>query len=142
MFLCPARGAGAESLSLAQALWKAAGARPEVVDAQVHDAQVAWTSHLPQALSTALGLALAEHRVARADLGGGGRCLTRLAGSSPVMWCGIMLENRDEILRALDAVKARLAELETGLERNDEAAIRTLFAAGQDWFRQGEAGDD
>jgi hypothetical protein len=41
----------------------------------------------------------------------------------------------------LDAVKARLAELETGLARNDEAAIGTLFADGQDWFRQGGAED-
>lgn len=136
VYLCPTKESSQDAISLAQTMWEMTGARPEIVDATRHDALVAWTSHLPQGLSTALAVALAAHGVSRADLGRGGRDVTRLAGSSVAMWCEIFRENADEILLALEAVQAELCKLQAVLESGGEEDIRDFFIAGETWFRR------
>ena len=140
VFLCPTAETAPPALELARELWLALEARPEIIAAEEHDRLLAWSSHLPQAASTALALALASAGVAPPELGSGGRDATRLAGSSPGMWTGIALENREVLAEALDALGVRLDELRAALARGDEAAVRRFFNAGRDWSRSG--GDD
>ena len=61
-------------------------AQPILIDAAVHDRQLAWTSHLPQAVAFALAKALADRRLGGVSYGTGARDTTRLAGeqSGPV----------------------------------------------------------
>ncbi|MGH7448899.1 MAG: prephenate dehydrogenase, partial [Longimicrobiales bacterium] len=82
VYLCPAAETPAEPVAMLHALWELAGAVPETIDAAEHDRLLAWTSHLPQAASTALGRALARAGVQLDRLGPGGRDMTRLAHSS------------------------------------------------------------
>ena len=82
-------------MHLATELWTMVDARPEVMDADEHDVRLAWTSHLPQAVSTALALSLDQRGSPRAELGPGGRDVTRLAGSDPAMWADILIDNAD-----------------------------------------------
>lgn len=70
-----------------------------------HDIAVAYTSHLPQLLSTALAKTLAEqsgesfHKV----VGPGLLDMTRLALSSPELWTSILRTNSELVSQALDA---------------------------------------
>ena len=69
-----------------EALWSALGARPAWTTAAEHDRLMTRVSHVPQLVANALARTLAQAGVAHADLGPGGRDMTRLAGSSPELW--------------------------------------------------------
>ncbi|HEV2131793.1 MAG TPA: prephenate dehydrogenase/arogenate dehydrogenase family protein, partial [Longimicrobiaceae bacterium] len=135
VYLCPTPTTGEAALELARQLWTGLGAEPELLDAQAHDQRLAWTSHLPQAASTALAQALAAAGIAPCDLGPGGRDVTRLAGSSPEMWTGIALENAAALSGATEALEERLRELRAALRRGDEQAVHRFFEAGREWSK-------
>jgi len=112
------------------------GASPVLIDPGDHDRQLAWTSHLPQAVASALAKTLEERRLGGLSFGSGARDTTRLAASSPDMWLDIMLENADELANALAQTEASLSELRRLLlERDSEALLRYLTRAQQ--FRRG-----
>ncbi|MCW5963423.1 MAG: prephenate dehydrogenase/arogenate dehydrogenase family protein [Bryobacterales bacterium] len=83
---------------------EAIGAKPVVVPAGVHDAEVARTSHLPQLLSTALAASLEGHFHGKAPALAGPGLLdaTRLAMSPFSVWKDILETNRDEIMLAMN----------------------------------------
>ena len=87
----------------------AAGASPRVIDPAEHDRVLALTSHLPQALSTALGSLLAG--VDPMLVGSGARSLLRLAGSSYEVWDPVLRLNRVNVERAIDELVATLRRL-------------------------------
>lgn len=133
VYLSPTPSTAEPALELARQLWIGLGAEPELLDAEPHDRRLAWTSHLPQAASTALALALASAGIAPSDLGPGGRDITRLSGSSPEMWTGIALENAAALSGAIEAFEERLRELRAALTRGDEQAVHRFFEAGRQW---------
>jgi prephenate dehydrogenase len=125
------------ALAAVQALWLAVGARPCIIDADEHDYLVAWSSHLPQLLSSTLARALQAAGVDPSRLGRGGRDATRLAGSDPDMWRDIVMDNADAVVPALDAVLHELARLRRHVVDRDAAAISDVLAAARDWARSG-----
>lgn len=138
VYLSPAADASDEARRLARELWTLVGGNVVEIGAEEHDRRLAWTSHLPQVVSTALAAALAERGIVRAELGPGGRDVTRLAGSSPEMWTEIALENADALVAALDAVGGELRTLRDAIARGDAEAIRAAFAAGRAWSEGAE----
>jgi prephenate dehydrogenase len=122
-----------EALRRARGLWAAVGARTELMDPAAHDRLLAWTSHLPQAASSALALALAGAGVRPGDLGPGGRDMTRLAGSSPSLWTGIALDNGGFLVEGLEALERELARLRESLERRDGRAVHEFFSGATSW---------
>ena len=84
---------------------------PILIDASAHDRQLAWTSHLPQSVASALAKALADRGLAGLSFGPGARDTTRLAASSPEMWIDILLYNREAVAEAIADTELRLAEL-------------------------------
>lgn len=139
VYLCPTPSTRADSLALAHDLWRMLGARPEIVDAEAHDRRMAYASHLPQAASTALALALADADVKRGELGDGGRDTTRLAGGSAEMWTAIAADNADALLPAVDALGAQIERLREALAQRDDAALRAIFTAAREWFDRGSS---
>lgn len=126
-----------DAFALAQELWQALGASPEEIAADAHDQLLAYASHLPQTVATALALALADAGVSRASLGPGGRDATRLAGGSVAMWTAIARDNADELLPAITALEAQLERLKAALARGDEGSIRAIFNTARTWsFRE------
>jgi prephenate dehydrogenase len=98
---------------------EAFGCRLLDLDAARHDELVAWVSHLPQFLATAL-TALLETEVGDAPelTAVGGRALremTRLGSSPYSMWRDVALTNTDAIANALQALEQRLAHLRENL---------------------------
>jgi len=133
VFLCPTSGTTPQSLKLAESFWRALRAGVEVLDAAEHDEQIAWRSHLPQAVSTTLALTLREAGVPRSALGPGGRDMTRLAGGDAGLWTGIMSDNAPAILEALAAMEAQLRLFRERLAAGEDG-VRESFADGRDWF--------
>jgi prephenate dehydrogenase len=111
-------------------------AHPVLIDAAAHDRQLAWTSHLPQAVASALAKALADRGLAGVSFGTGARDTTRLAASSPDMWIDILLYNRAAVVEALEATEHSLADLRSLVAAGDADALRAYLAAAQR-FREG-----
>ena len=134
VYLCAATEACESTRSLAESFWRSLGARPEWCDADEHDRQLAWTSHLPHIVSTALALALSRSNVRRRDLGPGGRDVTRLAGSSADVWTAIAHDNAEAIDQALAAAELEIAAFRRALTQTDSRALHESFSAARSWF--------
>jgi prephenate dehydrogenase len=111
-----------EAIALIQS-WRewvvAMGARTIDLDPARHDELVAWVSHMPQFVSTAMS-ALLEEEVGNApelkDVGGRAlREMTRLGSSPYSMWRDIAHTNTEAIEHALHALEQRLAHLRENL---------------------------
>jgi prephenate dehydrogenase len=111
-------------------------AQPVLIDPQAHDRQLAWTSHLPQAVASALAKTLADRGLAGLSFGTGARDTTRLAASNPDLWLDILLYNREPVAQALTAAEGGLAELRRLLEAGDADGLGRYLAAAQR-FREG-----
>jgi prephenate dehydrogenase len=101
-------------------VWVAAmGSKILDLDPARHDELVAWVSHLPQFVATALS-ALLEEEVGDApelkDVGGRALCeMTRLGASPYSMWRDIALTNTEAIQAVLLALEQRIAHLRENL---------------------------
>ncbi len=128
--------AGHETKELVAGLWRFLGASPVAVDAAWHDQVVAWTSHLPQVISTVLAVTLGSDAPMDGTMGSGALDTTRLAGSSVEMWKDLMSLNQEQILRALESFERHLQLMKDSLQRDDDEGIATWFEKGVD-FRKG-----
>lgn len=95
------------------------GSRSIDLEPRRHDELVAWVSHLPQMVSTALS-ALLQDRVGDApelkDVGGRAlREMTRLGASPFSMWRDIALTNTEAIDAALQALEQHVAHIRENL---------------------------
>jgi prephenate dehydrogenase len=98
---------------------RAFGCRVMELEATRHDELVAWVSHLPQFLSTAL-TALIETELGDAPelkiVGGRAlREMTRLGSSPYSMWRDVALTNTEAVAKAIQALEQRLAHLRENL---------------------------
>ncbi|MHB1189200.1 prephenate dehydrogenase [Thiobacillus sp.] len=141
--LTPQADTRAAALATVQALWQAAGAQVETLEADLHDRVFAAVSHLPHLAAFALVDELAQ----RADgdtffryAASGFRDFTRIAGSSPEMWRDIALANREALLTELDAYVAALQVLRSAVSAEDAEALLAIFsrarAAREHWMKQ------
>lgn len=131
--LCRTAGTSPAAWRRARALWRAVGARPAERDAAQHDAEMAFSSHLPHLLSLALAGTLASRGIRRSQLGPGGLEMTRMAASSVEMWAAILDDNAVPVLDALETCLAQLGALRGAVERHDRGAISEAFMAAQAW---------
>lgn len=140
--LTPLADTRADAVATVRALWEAAGAQVETLDAALHDRIFAAVSHLPHLAAYALVDDLAQ----RADgdtffrfAASGFRDFTRIAGSSPEMWRDIALANREALLAELDAYLDALQTLRQAVSDEDAAALLQIFsrarAAREHWIK-------
>ena len=141
--LTPQADTRADAVATVKALWDAAGAQVETLDADLHDRVFAAVSHLPHLAAFALVDELAQ----RADgdtffrfAASGFRDFTRIAGSSPEMWRDIALSNREAVLTELDAYVAALQGLRSAVSAEDADALLAIFSrareARNNWVRK------
>lgn len=130
VYLC--HGGDADSLdaaALVEEFWREAfAADTRFITPGEHDRLLAWTSHMPQAVSSALAVALARGGIDARDLGPGARDVTRLAASQPALWTEILMQNRAALEPALAALAAAADELVRLLARGDAAAVERWLA--------------
>jgi prephenate dehydrogenase len=111
-------------------------ASPVHIGAEAHDRQLAWTSHLPQAVAFALAKVLADQRLGGVSFGSGARDTLRLAASNPDMWVDILRYNGVSLDEALARTEAGLAELRRLIGAGDRAALQDYLETARR-FRQG-----
>jgi prephenate dehydrogenase len=113
------------------------GSRVIDIDPARHDELVAWVSHLPQFVATALS-ALLEDEVGNApelkDVGGRAlREMTRLGASPYSMWRDIAHTNTEAVERVLQAMEQRLMHLRESLRT---PALRSEFELANHFRRE------
>lgn len=95
------------------------GARPYLCDAETHDRGLAFLSHLPQLVSTALASMIGDEDRSHSlplDLAAAGfRDMTRLAESPYEMWRDVCLTNQDNLQQALEALVRKLQAIKAQL---------------------------
>jgi prephenate dehydrogenase len=111
------------------------GAQPVTCDAAEHDRMLAWTSHLPQAVASALAAALSRAGPRAVTVGAGARDTTRVAASDPGLWHDVLLLNREAVLSALDAVEGELGRLRRALTTGNGADLSAWLETGRTWRR-------
>ena len=112
--------------------WVSLGCAPTKIltlPLETHDRKVARISHMPHAVAFALVRgAIESDPDAVACAGPGFRDATRIAGSDPDLWTGILLENRQAVLDSLADVSSQLTELVEIIHDNNEEALRRYLA--------------
>lgn len=135
VILTPSARSTPAAMQKMEAMWRASGARVERMTPEVHDQILARASHLPQIVASALAAALLDARSGGfnpVDFGAGGlRDTTRIAASSPEMWCDICLTNRDAILAALARYRGTLDEFIAMIDNRDEPGLKEMFERGR-----------
>lgn len=134
--LTPTKSTEPATLRRARALWKSFGARTEVMSAKDHDRAMAVTSHVHHLVAAALAASMDEAGVRRSQLGPGGRDTTRLGGSSPEMWGGIVSQNGPRITAALSSFDRELQRVRRAVAMGDRGAIERLFDRTSAWSRR------
>jgi prephenate dehydrogenase len=115
-----------EALRKVVDLWKRVGGVVEFMDPHLHDRVFGAVSHLPHAVAFALIDAI-EKLSEEVDLfrypGGGFKDFTRIAASDPIMWRDIFLENKDNVLRAMEVYMGSLKHLMDLIGRGEEEEL-------------------
>lgn len=120
-----------QSVERVRSMWGDCGARVVEMPAATHDAVFAAVSHLPHLLAFALVDELASRPNAKtlfSFAASGFRDFTRIASSDPEMWIDIALDNRDALLRELNAYETQVIVLRTALEAGNGAALKALMS--------------
>ena len=136
VIVCPTADCDADALDAARALWTALGARVATMTPEHHDRLFAEVSHWPHAVAFALSASVGQGPLAddaRRYHGAGLRDTTRVGGSPPELWAGILLDNRDATLAAAASFRAELDRIEHALAGGDRDALVEALARGARW---------
>ncbi len=124
-----------EALSMVKTLFSLAGSEIVEMDPESHDEIFSLVSHLPHAVAYSLVSAVASSGGERNlfDFSGGGLAdFTRVSGSSPEMWAGIFIENRDAVLDAIRSFAGKLGEIEKAIASGNVEQLETLLRDARD----------
>lgn len=130
--LTPVGWTSGRALDDARWLVEECGAVPVVMTPHEHDQAVAFTSHLPQLVASALAAQLLGRPESALRAAGPGLLdMTRIAGSDPDLWTDIALSNAPALADALDELRGSLANAARALRgESPETALKQLFEAG------------
>ncbi|MET0594107.1 MAG: prephenate dehydrogenase/arogenate dehydrogenase family protein [Polyangiaceae bacterium] len=107
-------------------LVRAVSAEPVVIDAKAHDRAMAYVSHVPQLVASAL-YDVAARAGATSAAGQGFRDMTRIAGGPPGIWRDILEGNRDAVAAALDDLLEPLILLRDAFAQEKGATLSPAF---------------
>lgn len=110
--------------------WRALGCQTIRLAPAQHDVLVSLTSHLPHVVAAALvRRVLYRNRVKEQALlcAEGFKDTTRIASSSPGLWCDIAIANRRNLTHAIDTFISELRTFRSALVRSDTRAVTKFF---------------
>jgi prephenate dehydrogenase len=135
IFITPLPKNSPKLVERAVSFWKSLGALPVLMDAKVHDQNVALTSHLPHLLASAFvqlyGTQEKRSNAISMALGSGFKDFTRIAASNPAMWSDILEMNSTEVLKFLKQYRLQLTRLEKNLKKGKRSFWRSFFEKGR-----------
>jgi prephenate dehydrogenase len=109
----------------AEDIAKAAGAKPNWLDAETHDRALASTSHLPYLIASTLAIDIKDKNLTL--IGPGLRSTTRLAGTSTSMMLDVLATNSENLLNEIDMFKENLGKIEAALMEKDEGSLKNVL---------------
>jgi prephenate dehydrogenase len=131
-YLTPGAGTADRTVAGVERLIEGFAATATRLDAATHDRLMAAVSHLPHVFANVL----LSHLLATGAppvSGPSFRDATRVAGSNPAVWSSIYLDNRDELVRAIDHAVELLGSVRDDLARADaDALVRWCEQAAAD----------
>jgi prephenate dehydrogenase len=114
------------ALTRTVALWESLGANVRLMSPEDHDRAIAFTSHVPHLLASALAGSLDD---SLRDLTASGfRDMTRIASGDPSLWTAIFTQNRQAVLSGLDKLDDRLKEIAESVRNADWPKLTSLLA--------------
>jgi prephenate dehydrogenase len=133
VYVTPTRGGDHAAAEVRDFWTRAIGAYPVALDAAKHDQVLAWTTHLPQAVSSALAAALATGGPAGVTYRESAHDATRNADCVPEQWSELLLANKDNVLEALQHLGDTIGGLEKALAAGDRKAVEAWLVQGSAW---------
>lgn len=130
VIVCPNEHTHPQALKQAHELWQQAGAHTQELSALRHDRGLAAISHLPHFLAFAYINALlgqADHKELLALGGPGFRDFSRIAGCEASIWKDILIDNQDQMLPLLQAVRESIQELELLITKNQPEMLESVL---------------
>ena len=124
-----------EALLAVKTLFSLVGSETVEMDPEAHDKVFSLVSHLPHAVAYSLVGAVASGGGERNlfDFSGGGLAdFTRIADSSPEMWAGIFIGNRDALLGAIRGFAGKLGEIEKAVASGNVENLAALLRKARD----------
>ncbi len=117
-------------------IWRQAGSRIEYMAADRHDLVMAITSHIPHLVAfSTVGTANHLEQVTSSEVikysAGGFDSFTRLAGSDPIMWRDVFLNNKDAVLEMLARFTEDLIAVQRMIRFDDAEGLEDLFRETQ-----------
>ncbi len=130
--LTPIEDTAPDAVAAIAAMWRAIGMQVETMTPEHHDRVLAITSHLPHLIAyTIVGTVadLEEHLQSEVlrYAAGGFTDFTRIAGSDPVMWRDVFLNNREAVLEMLGRFTEDLAALQRAIRWGEGDKLEELF---------------
>ncbi|MCL4386199.1 MAG: prephenate dehydrogenase [Actinobacteria bacterium] len=129
--LTPTDNTRTEALVALHTLFTKTGAKVITISPAEHDKIVSLISHLPHILSTNLVVLVDNQQKQLNNLfklcAGGFRDMTRIAASNPKMWLDISIENKKEIINALNNYISHLNKFMKNLEAGNEEYIKNHY---------------
>lgn len=122
-----------QTLTLAEQIADRIGANPIWLDLADHDRWVAYTSHLPYCLSTALSLTVPPE--AGIMIGPGFRSASRLAATPSSMMVDILKTNSVNIVKTMDEFLEEMERMRDLLVRGDFNELQERLDLAADHFR-------
>lgn len=114
--------------------WEKMGMVVQILDPASHDKIIADLSHLPHLISSILAHSLAEIQEEAQKLGGQGLAdTTRIAEGDANLWSNILLENKKNLIPALQKFKRSLDSVELSLEEGDNDKLRDFLEEGKEF---------
>ncbi len=131
-FVTPFEDTDSEAVDAVSAFWRNLGATVIMESPERHDAIVANVSHLPHLLASSLASYLSTCLPTAGKFCGNGlKDTTRIASGDPQMWRDIIVQNRPEIIRSLDAFQDELQSLRAAISNEDDFAVLEKLAGGK-----------
>jgi cyclohexadieny/prephenate dehydrogenase len=130
--LTPPPGTDSHAVDKLAELWRRCGSMIEIMDSQHHDQVLAITSHLPHLIAYTIVSTVSDvegstpAEVAKFSAGGF-RDFTRIAGSDPIMWRDIFLNNREAVLEMLQRFTEDLTALQRAIRWGEGETLETMF---------------
>lgn len=133
VILTPPKDTNSDAIEKVAELWRRAGSKIEIMDADHHDQVLAITSHVPHLIAyTIVGTATDLEDVLKSEVikfaASGFRDFTRIAASDPVMWRDIFLNNRSAVLEMLGRLTEDITALQRAIRDGDGAFMEDKFA--------------
>lgn len=125
--ICDKEQSSDSALTVAIELFSALNTSIVFMDAEEHDKHLAYISHLSHICSFALGLTVLDIEKDKKNIfnlaGSGFSSTARLAKSSPSMWESIVIQNKENLLPAIDEYVKHLLKLKNAIEQEDSKCL-------------------